>query len=282
MTRWTSFVGWLAVAVSLFLVPIFSDAKQTVVAFLPALLALPVMLNRPRFAKSVAAAFLIAPLIVAAFFYYEPLRVAVDWDVTSDGVGGKVEAFDIIVHRGFEGPLHWIVGAGPGNSVSRVALMGLDGYLQSSSPVARLGLRPAALAEEISAMTTSNWRFASSSAWSGISSWLGLFGDFGLLGVAVYLWLCWTLWRSQRVRRTWMGSMGRAMLVMMGLLGAIYSWLEEPGYTLVVALAVAASILEAERAQVSRPARVPGTHRLSHDSRALSPSGVSRPQVSDI
>jgi hypothetical protein len=280
MTRWTSFIGWLVVAVSLFLVPIFSDAKQTVVAFLPALLAMPVMLNRARFGKSMAAAFLMAPLIVAAFFYYAPLRAAVDWEVTVDGIGGKVEALHIIVHRGFEGPFHWIVGAGPGSSVSRVALMGLDGYLQSSSPVARLGLRPAALAEEISAMTTSNWRFASSSAWSGISSWLGLFGDLGLLGVAVYLWLCWTLWRSQRVQSTWMGSMGRAMLLMVGLLGAIYSWLEEPGFTLVVALAVAASILEAERARVLQHDRVPSTRRLSVDSRAFSPAGggVAPPQ----
>jgi hypothetical protein len=77
-----------------------------------------------------------------------------------------------------------------------------------------------------------------------------------------------------------MGSMGRAMLLMVGLLGAIYSWLEEPGFTLVVALAVAASILEAERARVLQHDRVPSTRRLSVDSRAFSPAGggVAPPQ----
>jgi len=172
-----------------------------------------------------------------------------------EGASGKISAYGIISGGGLTP--RTLLGLGPGNSVSRVSLMGVESYVKPQSPVSLLGLTPAPATQEILALAQSNWLIASSSAWSGISSWLGLFGDLGLVGVAVYLWLCVHIWRALGRVRTWQSQAARASLVMAALLGGIYSWLEEPGFTMVVALLVGLALIPSHDgySTTHRPAR---------------------------
>ncbi len=119
--------------------------------------------------------------------------------------------------------------------------MGMEGYVNPNSPVYLLGLGAADATQEIWTLTVESPK--SSSVWSGISSWLGLFGDLGLVGLSVFVWMSWILWRHLKGRRRWEVGAARAVLVMAGLLAAVYSWLEEPGFTLLVALIVAAGLI---------------------------------------
>jgi hypothetical protein len=81
--------------------------------------------------------------------------------------------------------------------------------------------------------------FSGSSVWTGISSWIALLGDLGLMGLGLYLWMSWTLWRHlQPIHRHWQTTAAKSVLLMTGLLGLIYSWLEEPAFTLLAALVV--------------------------------------------
>jgi hypothetical protein len=73
--------------------------------------------------------------------------------------------------------------------------------------------------------------------WTGISSWTALLGDLGLLGLGLYLWMACTLWHCLKVRG-WQTAVAKSALLMSCLLGIIYSWLEEPAFTLLVALVV--------------------------------------------
>jgi len=91
--------------------------------------------------------------------------------------------------------------------------------------------------------TKNNWMYASSSAWSGISSWLGLFGDLGIAGVALYLWIACLMWSAIPISGGWRAGVGRASILMAGLLGGLYSWLEEPGYTLVAATVIGLALI---------------------------------------
>jgi hypothetical protein len=96
--------------------------------------------------------------------------------------------------------------------------------------------------------TKNNWMYASSSAWSGISSWLGLLGDLGIAGVALYLWIVFRLWSASAGSGGWQVGVARGSMLMAGLLGGLYSWLEEPGYTLVAATVIGLALIAADGA----------------------------------
>ena len=66
--------------------------------------------------------------------------MALDWDIVSHGLQGKASALLIIAEKMSHRPRGWFFGLGPGNSVSRVALMGMEGYIKADSPVTLLGL----------------------------------------------------------------------------------------------------------------------------------------------
>ena len=195
--------SWLLGAILLFIVPILADAKQNIIAFLPAVFLLLFLFSRIRWSTVVVAFPVLGIAVVSAFSYYLPLQRVANWDNMARGVLGKLESYSIVFTRVADNPGGLLFGLGPGNSVSRVALMGLESYVKPDSPVWRLGLRPAPVTHELLALTTSDWLRNSSSAWSGIASWLGLFGDLGLLGLGLYLWMGWTLWRRLSAKHRW-------------------------------------------------------------------------------
>jgi hypothetical protein len=67
---------------------------------------------------------------------------------------------------------------------------------------------------------------------------MGLLGDLGLAGLGVFAWTLAAVWVTLRARTGWEPAAARAALLMMILLAFIYSWLEEPGYTLTTALVI--------------------------------------------
>lgn len=138
--------------------------------------------------------------------------------------------------------------------MSRVALLSTGGLLEKASPVAFLDFRLAAATRDIIHLAArSDPLFGSSSAWSGVSSWLGLFGDFGIVGLLVYLGLSVYVWRQVRRRKSWGASAAQAVLLTAAMLGAMFSWLEEPGFTLVVALIAGLVLTEDTHAHPAHP-----------------------------
>ena len=233
-----SVAAWLLGAVALFLVAIIADAKQVVMAFLPAAVLVVLVIRRRRIAWVMIAVPIFAILLFAVFSLYQPLQKALDWALINRGAQGKVDAFALIAGRLSTAWTQWLVGLGPGNSVSRVALMGLETIVKPDSPVYLLGLRPSATTLQLWNLTVSNRLFASSSAWSFISSWMGLLGDLGLAGLGIYAWMLALVWVNLHGRPGWEPAAARAVLLMMILLAFFYSWLEEPGYTLTAALVI--------------------------------------------
>lgn len=71
-------------------------------------------------------------------------------------------------------------------------------------------------------------------------------GDLGLVGLGFYVWMGWQLWQHLKKRRGWETAAARAALVMAGILGMLYSWLEEPGFALTVALIVGLALNTSE------------------------------------
>jgi hypothetical protein len=235
--------AWLAVAGLLFLIPILGDANQATVAFLPGVGIIFLSSRNLKPSRLILPGLGVLAVVCAGFLFYPPLQRLADQDILSRGIRGKTEAIAWVAEVMSHSPAGWVLGLGPGNTVSRVALLSVGATVRGDSPIRLLGLKMAPITSDLLLKTKNNWMYASSSAWSGISSWLGLLGDLGIAGVALYLWIVYLLWFAIRADSGWPAGVGRASILMAGLLGGLYSWLEEPGYTLVAATVISLALI---------------------------------------
>jgi hypothetical protein len=244
-------LAWLVAGVLLLIVPILADAKQNIAAFLPAFILLMSMFVRGRKTGLIVALAIFVLALLTASTYYPSLQVIGDPTKITDARSAKEQSLVAIARQLSATPGGWLFGVGPGNSVSRVALMGMEPYLNLDSPVALLGLSAAPLTREIWGMDTVRGATGRSSVMKGWYSWAGLFGDLGLVGLGLYLWMASQLWLHLKTYRRWETAAARAALVMAGALGMMFNWLEEPGFTLMVALIVGLALIARENQHVS-------------------------------
>ncbi len=236
---------WLVAGFALLVFPVIADAKQVLVAFLPALVFMTLKSSYMRHSlKVVIVSIAVAILAYNMAIFSSLFHLIGDWDYITRGIVGKIDSVTIIAQKMSDSFYGWFIGLGPGNSVSRVALLSVNGIVKEGSPVSLLGFHLSPITRDIIYLSwKSNQLFASSSVWSGVSSWLGLFGDFGFLGLGLYLSMAWKLWRSFARLSGWDVLATKAAIIMAGVLGAMFSWLEEPGFTLLVALMVGLTLV---------------------------------------
>ncbi len=226
---------FFAIAVPLFWLSVRADAKQAIFCFLPGVFWAILCSTRVNPLKLIVPVLFMAIAFYAAFNLYAPLRQIEDRGLLSAGAGQKLAGLSAISSKLSNHPYSWLFGLGPGNTLSRVALLTPDIDLSDKSSVALLGLKTSPITLELVRDTRSSY-LASSSAFSSIASWLGLLGDLGCLGVLVYLSMVRSLWAGLSRDRNWQSASSKGAIIMTGLLGGVYIWLEEPGFTLVVAM----------------------------------------------
>ncbi|HVX65404.1 MAG TPA: hypothetical protein VHA11_02315 [Bryobacteraceae bacterium] len=244
--------GFIALAMAMFFLPILSDAKQVIICFIPAVLVALVSSGRLKVSRLVLPFLILCLGFTAAFRFYRPLQQLGDSEKIEVGLLTKLDAVDLILEGMLRTTGGWLIGVGPGNSVSRIALLTSGAEVMESSPVARLGLKTAPLTREILRANTQNYLSNNSSVWTGVSSWSGLMGDLGLAGLLLYLALNWKLWRALGRQGSWAAAAGKGGLVMAGLLGFVFSWLEEPGFTLLVAAVIGLALAAPARVESAR------------------------------
>jgi hypothetical protein len=238
--------AWLGGSTLLFTVAVLAEAKQIIAAFLPALVLLLFTFIKQR-AGRIFISLAIFGLAILLLFSRQPETQQITSAITDPtlinrSITAKIKGFEIIADEMSDKGLGaWVVGLGPGNTISRVSLMAY--YAVPDSPVKLLGLAPAPLTTKIWVIDYFSSR---SSAYTGISSWLGIFGDWGLTGLVLYIWMFLILWKGLRRTRKWEVVAAKSVLLMTIILGAVYSWLEEPGYMLMAALIIALGLKAAE------------------------------------
>ncbi len=239
---------WYLIAAALmFLLPVLADAKQAIVCFLPGLMVLIVLSGRMSLGRLLAPTAVGTLLLSLAYIYYPPLQFVSNTDLISSGLSAKMIGVRDVVRHLNNAPGGWLIGLGPGNSISRVAMLTSGGIVKEDSPVARLGLKLAPTTREMLYVNNKNYLSSASSVWSTISSWLGLLGDLGILGLLTYLWICTSVWKALSQRNTWETAAARGTMIMAGLLALFFSWLEEPGFTLLLAAVIGLAILDITR-----------------------------------
>jgi hypothetical protein len=234
----------LSGAALLFVIPVLGDAKQAILAFVPAFLVTLAGASKFKLTRLVVPTLVGCSFLFAAFELYQPLQLILNGKLISQGVSGKTAGVITLARFLTKTPTGWLFGIGPGNSVSRVALLTSGGMVSSDSPLSSLGLRVSPTTDELIRTTDTNYVYSSSSAFSTQGSWQGLIGDVGPIGLAVYVMLGWTIWRTIRGATGWRPVVAQSAIVMSVLLGGIYSWLEEPGFTLLVAFILGLTIID--------------------------------------
>ena len=252
----------------IFVLPVIADAKQAIVCFVPGLALLILLSGKVKISRLIMPACLGSLLLYVAYLLYPPLQMVTDTDLITKGLQGKLIGLDGILHGITDAPGAGLVGVGPGNSISRVALLTGGAQVKDDSPVARLGLKTAPLTRELLHDDDTNYLSTTSSVWTTIASWLGLLGDLGYLGLAAYLWICWVIWKALARQGNWESAAARAGMVMAALLGMIFSWLEEPGFTLALTSLMALALMEPKWQPAPPPEWVRNNIRMSR-SRAM-------------
>jgi hypothetical protein len=125
----------------------------------------------------------------------------------------------------FHSPLNWMLGLGPGQTVSRFASM-----LESYKFLYRFGATTSSVTEEVVRSISASWLGDQSSLFSPLFGWAAIWGDLGFLGLGCYLYLCSIVWR----RFCYEDDMSKLLMLAAGVSGCIMTQLEEPGYMLFI------------------------------------------------
>ena len=227
---------WARIAILLAAISrvIISGRRQTFFAFVFALVIL-TLINTKNFKRMLiylsAIALAIALLIVAAFTVLKSLQLGnfIRPDVVAGVIDLKTCPFRIVVAH-YESPLNILFGVGPGHSVDRLGGWMLQpwGYWNMLHP---LGATRSVISDEVWGEVGSNWVGPLSTFFSPFFGWAAIWGDLGFLGLGVYFYLSFLLWRY-----VCLDQISKFFLLTIFVFGLIFTWLEEPAYMVFLAV----------------------------------------------
>ena len=213
---------------------IISDTKQVLLAFAIGFVIL-YFITFKNLRKAVIS--LVLGLLVLSGFYWaiyniEYLAAYKTWirpEIYAwDGEATQLKfATFRIVPEYFHSPLNWLLGLGPGHTVGRLGGWMLDLYWNLFAPLGAT-IHPASKA--VWTVVAKSWLGDQSSMFSPLFGWAGIWGDLGILGLGTYFYLAILVWRYVCVT-----DVAKYLMLTAFVFGTIFSQLEEPGYTLIVA-----------------------------------------------
>ena len=155
----------------------------------------------------------------------------------------KFAAFRIIPTH-FESPLNWLFGLGPGHTVSRLGGWVMRDYRNLLIP---LGATVHQASSDVWEVVSTTYLPQESTVYFPLFTWIGWWGDSGVIGILVYLYLCFVVWQ-----RVCVDDFGKFLLLSTASLGWILTQMEEPGHVLTVACLLALRWQETREKETSR------------------------------
>jgi hypothetical protein len=224
----------LAAILAAFWQVLFSDSKQLLLAYAIAW-GLLVILNSKNIAKTIKLLTALALFGSGFLWCVQNLEAFVAFTAWArpelygpDGEAWYAKFFSmhsILYH--YQSPLNWLFGLGPGHTVSRLGAWFLKDYWSILGP---LGATTTLIGKEAIEFVNSFWLCYSSSLFSPIFGWAGLWGDLGFFGLGAYLFLAYLTWRHFGLN-----DFLKVTLLAVFVLGFIFTQMEEPGFMLSIA-----------------------------------------------
>ncbi|HIK06640.1 MAG TPA: hypothetical protein IGS40_18310 [Trichormus sp. M33_DOE_039] len=213
---------------------LFSDSKQLVLAYLVAW-GLLILVNLKDMSKTIKL--LIASVIFGCGFLWcvqnlEAFAAFTVWarpelyEPNGEAWYAKFYSVRAILSQ-YQSSLNWLFGLGPGHTVSRLGAWFLRDYWSLLGP---LGATTTPIGQEAIDFVNSFWLCYSSSLFSPIFGWAGIWGDLGLLGLGAYLFLSFLAWQHFGLDDSL-----KVTLLAIFVFGFIFTQMEEPGFMLAIA-----------------------------------------------
>ena len=232
-----------------FLLGLLTDMKQGIATFLLVALFLTFwglrekrritgnpLMGRVAWLGALVGVVVVAVVMVALNTFVilarEPWRFSAPFEAKQVAVATITDAMS-------DNPVSYLVGLGPGTTATRIAWLSTP--LAGPTFLQGLGLEAAPIARDLARQWANNPQWLQSSISSPFSSWVGVFGDLGLLGMATLFALWWVPWKVAGNATN--GIAARAVILYTALLGMLFNWMEEP--TLVITAAVLVGALTA-------------------------------------
>ena len=214
---------------------LFSDSKQLVFAYLFAWILL-ILFNFQDIGKSIK---LLLGIAVTGFTFWwcvqnlEAFSAFTAWarsDLYAEGGDAWFTKFYSIkaILSEFDSWVNWLFGLGPGHTISRLGAWFMEDYRSILEP---LGATTTTIGIRSREFIGSFWLAYSSSMFSPIFGWAGIWGDLGLVGLSAYFYLAYLVWQHFGLDN----SLKITLLATL-ILGFIFTQIEEPGYMLSLAL----------------------------------------------
>lgn len=226
---------WMRIAVALAALwhLLFSDSKQLVLAYGVAWLLL-IMINSKDIVKTLKLFFglaLFGIFGVWAATNIEAFSAYTAWArpelYGSDGLAWYAKFYSIReITSQFQSPLNWLVGLGPGHTVSRLGAWFLRDYSSLLSP---LGSTRTSIGQNAMDFVAGFWLTSGSSLFSPIFGWAGIWGDIGFLGLGSYLYLAYLTWQYFGLN-----DILKLTILSVFVVGCIFTQMEEPGYMIFI------------------------------------------------
>ena len=214
---------------------LFADAKQLVLAYLIGWLLL-ILFNFQDLGKSIKL--LLGIVVTGAIFWwcvqnFEAFSAFTAWarpDLFGEGGDAWFTKFYAVkaILAEFKSGGNWLFGLGPGHTVSRLGAWFLQDYQWILEP---LGATKTSIGVQSREFIDSFWLAYGSSLFSPIFGWAGIWGDIGLVGLSIYLYLGYLVWRYFGQDNSL-----KVTLLTTVVLGFIFTQIEDPGYMLTLAL----------------------------------------------
>ncbi|WP_319421883.1 hypothetical protein [Pleurocapsa sp. FMAR1] len=225
----------LAALIAAFWQLLFSDSKQLILAYVVAWILL-ILLNSQDLSKTIRL--IIGLLIFGLIFFWctqnlEEFSSFTAWArpelYKTDGEAWYAKFYGVrSILDNFKSPLNWLFGLGPGTTVSRLGAWFINDYWSILGP---LGATDSSIGKDALRFVGSYWLTYSSSLFSPIFGWAGIWGDLGLFGLGTYLFLAYLVWQNFGLDNSL-----KITLLSTLVLGFIFTQMEEPGYMLSVSL----------------------------------------------
>ena len=214
---------------------LFSDSKQLVFAYSLAWVIL-IVFNFQDVGKTIK---LLLGIMITGFIFFwcvqnlEAFSAFSAWaraDLYAEGGDAWFTKFYSVkaILAEFKSPANWLFGLGPGHTVSRLGAWFMQDYQWILGP---LGATTTSIGAQSREFIDSFWLAYSSSMFSPIFGWAGIWGDIGLVGLSAYFYLAYIIWQNFGLDN----SLKITLLATL-VLGFIFTQIEEPGYMLSLAL----------------------------------------------
>ena len=157
------------------------------------------------------------------------IRKTSEWGSGGSAREIKLAPFEIATSY-YTSMLNWLFGLGPGHSFGRLGGWFLRDYADLLEP---LGATVHQASEDGMTAYWNSWIAQESTLYHPFFGWAGIWGDLGLVGLGAYLYLASIVWQN-----LCFDDLGKFFLLVIFVVGLIFTQMEEPGYMLFVAFLV--------------------------------------------